>query len=337
MMKILLTGGAGYIGSHTCVALLLAGHEVTILDNFATSSRQVLTRIQTITSIRPDLVFGDVGDPILLRELFSVHKFDAIFHFAGKKSVVDSVNQPIDYYRCNLSGTLNLISAMQEFAMRTLVFSSSATIYGAPETLPIDEDVRFQPASPYGHSKAFVEQILADVCQSDPTWRIASLRYFNPVGAHESGQLGEDPTAPPNNLLPYISEVAEGRRPFLNIFGNDYPTSDGTGVRDYIHIMDLVSGHISALHHIERNQGLLRVNLGTGQGVSVLTILRTFERVNRLRIPYQFAPRRLGDIASYWADATKAKDILNWRATRNLEDMCRDTWRWRLQYRQSPH
>lgn len=219
--------------------------------------------------------------------------------------------------------------------MRTLVFSSSATIYGAPETLPINEDVRFQPASPYGHSKAFVEQILADVCQSDPTWRIASLRYFNPVGAHESGQLGEDPTAPPNNLLPYISEVAEGLRPFLNIFGNDYPTCDGTGVRDYIHIMDLVSGHIRALHHIEKNQGLLRVNLGTGQGVSVLSMLRTFERVNHLRIPYQFAPRRFGDIASYWADATKANDILNWRATRNLEDMCRDTWRWRLQYRQS--
>ncbi|WP_395008333.1 UDP-glucose 4-epimerase GalE [Undibacterium sp.] len=334
-MKILLTGGAGYIGSHTCVALLLAGHDVTILDNFATSNIQVLSRIQSITSIRPDLVLGDVGDATLLHELFSVHKFDAIFHFAGKKSVADSVSEPIEYYRCNLSGTLNLINAMRGFGMRTLVFSSSATIYGAPETLPINEDVRFQPASPYGHSKAFVEQILADVCQSDPTWRIASLRYFNPVGAHESGQLGEDPTAPPNNLLPYISEVAEGLRPFLNIFGNDYPTCDGTGVRDYIHIMDLVSGHIRALHHIEKNQGLLRVNLGTGQGVSVLSMLRTFERVNHLRIPYQFAPRRFGDIASYWADATKANDILNWRATRNLEDMCRDTWRWRLQYRQS--
>jgi len=311
------------------------GHEVVILDDFSTSGPQVLDRIAAIVGRRPSLERGSVCDPIFLERVFARTKYDAVFHFAGKKSVMESVQDPLRYYTSNVLGTVMVLEAMRKSKVKTFVFSSSATVYGSPKTVPADETQLVQPANPYGQTKATVEQILEDLYTSDSEWRIACLRYFNPVGAHESAWLGEDPLSPPNNLFPYIADVADGVKPYLQVFGTDYPTHDGTGIRDYIHIMDLAQGHVRAFEYLLSNHLPLVVNLGRGEGVSVFEILQTFERVNQVNIPYQCASRRSGDIAACWADVTKAQDLLNWRALRSIEAMCQDTWRWRCWWRQS--
>ena len=332
-MNLLLTGGAGYIGSHTCVALLARGHNVTVLDDFSNSRPEALKRIARVAARSPVAVRGNVRDIALLSALFAESRFDAVLHFAGRKAVGESVTDPLGYYSSNFAGTVTLLQAMRNHGVRTLVFSSSATVYGTPALIPVREDAPFAPTNPYGQSKAMVEQMLADLCTSDEQWRVACLRYFNPAGAHQSGLLGEDPADTPNNLVPFIAQVAEGSRPHLSVFGNDYATADGTGVRDYIHISDLVEGHIAALRHLHDHRGLHAFNLGTGTGTSVLEMVRAFERASGRPIPYRIAPRRPGDIAACWADATRAERILDWRATRSLDDMCRDTWRWRCNHR----
>lgn len=328
-MKVLLTGGTGYIGSHTCVQLLEAGHEVVIIDNLYNSKAVVLDRIEKICGRRPQFFDVDICDFEALVSVFSGQKFEAVIHFAGLKAVGESVEKPLFYYQNNVGGTLNLCGVMQAAGVKNLVFSSSSTVYGEPKTVPINE---FFPVggvtNPYGRSKFMVEQMLIDWQKAHPTMNIALLRYFNPVGAHASGLIGEDPNGIPNNLMPFITQVAIGRRPHLNVFGNDYPTHDGTGIRDYIHVVDLAAGHLKALERLTANPGLGIWNLGTGQGYSVLDVVKAFEKASGKEIPYQIAPRRPGDIATCYSDPTKANRELGWKAEFGIEQMCVDAWNW---------
>jgi len=328
---LLVTGGAGYIGSHACVALLQAGYEVVAADNLCNSRREVFARIEQITDRKVVFYENDLRDAAALRGIFQRHAIHAVLHFAGLKAVGESVAQPLAYYDNNVGGTLALCAAMTQAGVRRLVFSSSATVYGDPDAVPIQEPHPLRPTNPYGHSKAMIESMLRDLFHSDPSWRIALLRYFNPVGAHESGLIGEDPRGTPNNLMPYIAQVAAGRREALSVYGNDYPTPDGTGVRDYIHVVDLVSGHLAALKSLASEDGLLTVNLGTGRGYSVLEVVAAFRQASGRAIPCRIAGRRPGDIAACYADPSLAARLLGWRAERNLAQMCQDTWRWQQQ------
>ncbi len=328
-MKVLVTGGAGYIGSHTCVELMQARHGVVIFDNLCNSHAAVVGRIAHITGRTPDFLKGDVRDRDSLRDAFARHRFDAVIHFAGLKAVGESVEKPIEYYDNNVQGALALCSAMAQAGVRTLVFSSSATVYGDPSSVPIREDAPLAPTNPYGHSKLMVERILGDLAASDPTvWRMAVLRYFNPAGAHSSGLIGEDPQGIPNNLMPNLAQVAAGVRDKVRVFGSDYPTRDGTGVRDYIHVVDLARGHLSAVETMLREGRGITLNLGTGSGISVLEAVRAFERVSGRPIPIERVARRAGDVAECYADPTLAQKTLGWKAAHSLEDMCRDAWRW---------
>lgn len=328
MKTILVTGGTGYIGSHACVALARAGHELVILDNLCNSRADVIDRLETILGKRPAFMEGDIRDASTLDSLFAAHPISAVMHFAGLKAVGESVEKPLDYYDNNVVGTVRLLSAMSRASIKTLVFSSSATVYGDPVSVPIREDFPRAATNPYGRTKLMIEDILADLRHAEPDWRIARLRYFNPVGAHESGAIGEEPQGIPNNLMPYVAQVAAHQREFLNIWGNDYPTTDGTGVRDYIHVMDLAEGHVAALNYLCREDGMLTVNLGTGQGYSVLAIVAAFERASGRPIPYKIGPRRAGDCAKCWADPALAKHLIGWQASRGLDRMCIDAWRW---------
>lgn len=326
---ILLTGGAGYIGSHTVLALLEAGYAVVALDNLCNSSSESLKRVAQLAGRAAQFVQGDIRDATLLDELFSKHEFAAVLHFAGLKAVGESVREPLRYYDNNVAGSLALCQAMARAGVYRLVFSSSATVYGEPEQMPISEACPTGiPTNPYGRSKLMVEELLGDLAQSDSRWSIALLRYFNPVGAHPSGLIGEDPNGAPNNLLPYISQVAIGKLAQLSVFGADYPTPDGTGIRDYIHVMDLAEGHVQALRAIGEQAGVQVWNLGTGTGYSVLQMIEAFEQASGRKVPYQIVPRRPGDIAECWADSTKASKELGWTATRGLQDMMADAWRW---------
>ena len=327
-MNILVTGGAGYIGSHTCVELSAAGHDVIIVDNLSNSKLSVIDRTQQIAGKKMAFVEADLRDREAMRAVFENHTIDAVIHFGGLKAVGESVAQPLRYYDNNVQGSLVLFEMMQQFGVKSLVFSSSATVYGDPQSVPIYEDFPLSATNPYGRSKLMIEEILRDVAKSDPTWRIALLRYFNPVGAHESGLIGEDPNGIPNNLLPFIAQVAEGRRTELSVFGQDYPTRDGTGVRDYIHDMDLANGHVKMLDKLATAPGVYTYNLGTGRGTSVLEMVKAFEAASGRSIPMKFAPRRAGDIAQCYADASLAEKELNWKAVRQIDDMCADSWRW---------
>ncbi len=324
-MKVLVTGGAGYIATHTDVCLLNAGHEVVAVDNFSNSSYESIENVERITGKKVIFYEGDVCDKKILEKIFSEHKIDAVIHFAGLKAVGESCEKPLLYYRNNLDSTLTLLETMVKYDVKRFVFSSSATVYGTPERLPLDEDCRLSTTNPYGSTKLMIENILKDVYAADRSFHILLLRYFNPVGAHESGLIGEDPKGIPNNLMPYVAKVAHGELPYLNVFGNDYDTPDGTGVRDYIHVMDLAEGHLAALEHID-SYGVEAINLGTGVGYSVLDMVKAFEKASGKPVPYKIAPRRPGDIASCYASPEKAANELNWRAKRNLEDMCRDLW-----------
>ena len=324
---ILVTGGTGYIGSHTVVQLLEAGNKVVILDNLCNSKREVINRIEQTTGKRPDLVIGDIRDRDTLRSLFANHGIDAVIHFAGLKAVGESVAEPLKYYDNNVSGSVVLFEEMAKANVKTLVFSSSATVYGDPASVPITEDFPLKPTNPYGQSKLMVEDILRDLYKSDPSCKIALLRYFNPVGAHESGLIGEDPSGIPNNLMPFVAQVAVGKRPKLQVFGNDYPTPDGTGIRDYIHVDDLAAGHLAALNALQQ-PGLVTVNLGTGRGYSVLEMIKAFETASNNKVAYDIVARRPGDIAACYADPALAKELLGWEAKLGLERMCKDAWRW---------
>ena len=329
IMHILVTGGAGYIGSHAVVQLQQAGHTVTVLDNLCNSAEEALLRVARITGTAPGFVLGDVRDRQLLDELFADNRFDAVMHFAALKAVGESVRQPLRYFENNVGGTISLCQAMERAGVFRMVFSSSATVYGDPESVPIPETAPMgEPTNPYGRSKRMVEQVLTELPRADERWSVALLRYFNPVGAHESGLIGEDPQDIPNNLVPYIAQVAIGRLEQLSVFGSDYPTGDGTGVRDYIHVDDLVDGHLRALEVIRERPGVQVWNLGTGRGYSVLEMIRAFEQVSGREIPYRLSPRRAGDIAACWADPEKAGRELGWQARHGLERMMADTWRW---------
>ena len=325
---VLVTGGVGYIGSHACIALIEAGFEVVVLDNLCNSSSKVIERLQVIAGKAPVFVQGDVRDRDCLDRVFSEYTFIAVMHFAGLKAVGESVNSPLEYYDNNVAGTLTLLAAMERAMVRTLIFSSSATVYGDPASVPIREDFPCSATNPYGRSKLMVEEILADWLVAKPAWSVARLRYFNPVGAHPSGLIGEDPLGTPNNLMPFVAQVAVGRQDTLYVFGDDYPTPDGTGIRDYIHVMDLVEGHVAALAFIRRQCGLHTINLGTGQGVSVLAMVKAFEQASGRTIPYKIVERRPGDIAECWAQPSLAEELLGWKASRSLEQMCEDAWRW---------
>ena len=325
---ILVTGGTGYIGSHTCVELAATGREVVILDNLCNSHRSVAGRISAIAGRNIAFHEGDIRDKALLARLFSQYRFDAVIHFAGLKAVGESVAQPALYYDNNVAGTLVLLEAMKAAGVKNLVFSSSATVYGEAGQPPFREDSILGPTNPYGRTKLMVEQIAGDMAHADPEWRMVLLRYFNPVGAHVSGTIGENPNGVPNNLMPYVSQVAVGKLKELSVWGNDYPTVDGTGVRDYIHVVDLALGHVAALEAISRLEPVNVFNLGTGRGNSVLEVVAAFERASGRKVPYRIAPRRPGDVASSYADASRAAGILGWRAQRDMNDMCRDSWRW---------
>jgi UDP-glucose 4-epimerase len=325
-VKVLVTGGAGYIGSHTVVELLAAGFDVTVVDNLCNSKASVLDRIETIAGRRPAFIEADIRDrPTISAALGGCQ---AVIHFAGLKAVGESVAKPVEYYDNNVAGSIALFEAMRDGGVKTLVFSSSATVYGDPHAVPIREDFPLSATNPYGRSKLMIEDILRDVAQSDDAWRIALLRYFNPVGAHASGLIGEDPNGLPNNLMPFVAQVAAGELPELAVFGNDYPTADGTGVRDYIHVVDLALGHLAALRAMARGTGLLTVNLGTGRGYSVLEMIRSFEKASGRKIPYRIGARRPGDIAQCYADPSRARQTLGWHAERDVDAMCADTWRW---------
>ena len=328
MQNILVTGGAGYIGSHTCVELLAAGHNLVVIDNFSNSKPAVLARVEQISGRQVPFMEVDIRDRGALRDVFRQHAIDAVIHFAGLKAVGESVSQPLRYYDNNISGSIALFEVMAESSVKTLVFSSSATVYGDPHSVPIREDFPLSATNPYGRSKLMLEEILRDLSRSDESWKIALLRYFNPVGAHESGIIGEDPNGIPNNLMPYITQVAVGKLPQLSVFGDDYPTPDGTGVRDYIHVVDLARGHLAALEALSDTSGVMAVNLGTGQGYSVLDVVRAFEKASDRPVPYRIVPRRPGDVAQCYADPTLAKELLGWQAQRGLDEMCRDSWRW---------
>ncbi|MCK9389357.1 MAG: UDP-glucose 4-epimerase GalE [Sulfuritalea sp.] len=327
-MNILITGGAGYIGSHACVSLAKAGHELVILDNLCNSGADVIDRLATLCGTRPAFVQGDIRDAAILDRLFADHPISAVMHFAGLKAVGESVEKPLDYYDNNVAGTVGLLAAMGRVAVKTLVFSSSATVYGDPASVPIREDFPRTATNPYGRTKLMIEDVLADLHQADPSWRIARLRYFNPVGAHESGLIGEAPQGIPNNLMPYVAQVAAGQREFLNVWGDDYPTPDGTGVRDYIHVCDLAEGHVAALEYLNRQGGTLTVNLGTGQGYSVLEMVEAFEKASSRAIPCKIGPRRAGDSAKCLANPALAQQLMGWKASRDLDRMCADAWRW---------
>lgn len=330
-MNVLVTGGAGYIGSHTVLQLLDQNHQVIVIDNLANSSREALERVKQISG--KDLIFYelDLLDKEGLENVFQNHEIDSVIHFAGYKAVGESVAKPLEYYHNNITSTLYLCDLMKKYDVRNIVFSSSATVYGDPETVPITEDSPLSATNPYGRTKLFIEYILKDLHISDSNWNIALLRYFNPVGAHESGKIGEDPNDIPNNLMPYISQVAVGKLEQLSVFGGDYPTPDGTGVRDYIHVVDLATGHLKALEKLESNPGLVIYNLGTGKGSSVLDMVHAFQKASGKKIPYKITERRPGDIAACYADPAKAEKELNWKATRTIEEMCADTWRWQSQ------
>ena len=328
---ILVTGGAGYIGSHTCVELLQAGIDVTVFDNFSNSHPEALVRIRQITGTPVRLIKGDCRDRAAVRAALRETNATAVIHFAGFKAVGESVEQPLMYYDNNFNGTVQLLEAMKDCGVKTLVFSSSCTVYGDPQKLPLTEDHPLSATNPYGRSKLMVEHMLRDLPRSDSSWRIGILRYFNPVGAHASGLIGEDPQGVPNNLLPYIAQVAVGRREYLNVWGGDYPTPDGTGIRDYIHVVDLAVGHLKALEALtasQPTQDCLTVNLGTGNGYSVLQMVKAFERASGKKVPYKIAPRRPGDVAACYAHPDLAHKLLGWKAQRGLEEMCADTWRW---------
>lgn len=332
-MKVLVTGGAGYIGSHACVELLNAGHQVVVVDNLVNSSRESLNRVSAITGKSVEFVETDIAGRQALQQLFDTHQFDAVMHFAGLKAVGESVAQPLRYYQNNISGSLVLFEVMADSGVRTLIFSSSATVYGQPESVPIEETAALSTTNPYGSSKLFIEYMLKDLYAADDRWKIALLRYFNPVGAHVSGQIGEDPNGVPNNLMPYVAQVAVGKLGRLSVFGGDYPTPDGTGVRDYIHVVDLVKGHLAALDTLtsEPRGELLTVNLGTGQGYSVLDMVRAFEQASGKTVAFTIDPRRDGDVAECWSDPSYAKAKLGWQAELGIEEMCKDTWRWQQQ------
>ncbi len=327
-MAILVTGGAGYVGSHTRVELLQAGEQVIVLDNFSNSSPEAVRRVGAIAGRAPLCVEGDIRDAACLARLFSDHDIEAVIHFAGLKAVGESVAKPLLYYDNNVVGTIRLLEAMRAAGVRNLVFSSSATVYGDPQRLPLTEDHPLSATNPYGQSKLMIEEILRDVARSEPGWRIGLLRYFNPVGAHASGTIGEDPQGIPNNLMPFVAQVAVGAREKLSVFGGDYPTPDGTGVRDYIHVVDLAIGHLRALDRIRAHEGLFAVNLGTGIGYSVLDMVRAFEAASGRKVAYRIVDRRPGDIASCYADPSLARALLGWRAERGIEQMCADAWRW---------
>jgi UDP-glucose 4-epimerase len=327
-MNVLLTGGAGYIGSLACVRLIEDGDHAFIFDNLINSRPAVIDRIAELTGKRPGFQQGDIRDRADLDALLARHRFDAVIHFAGLKAVGDSVRQPLDYYDNNVHGSRVLASALHAAGVRTIIFSSSATVYGESHASPINEQAVPRAINPYGRTKLFVENLLVDLAAAEPDWSVTLLRYFNPAGAHPSGLLGEDPQGVPNNLMPYIAQVAAGRRPHVTVFGDDYPTIDGTGVRDYIHVMDLVDGHIAALRARHGRRGVRTYNLGTGHGRSVLEAIHAFERAAARPIPFVVAPRRAGDLPAYWADPALAERELGWRARRNLDEMCRDAWRW---------
>jgi UDP-glucose 4-epimerase len=328
MACILVTGGAGYIGSHACVEILGAGHDVVVVDNLQNSSPEAIERVSRIAGRSLDFVRADIRDQDALDQVFTKHSITAVMHFAGLKAVGESVARPLDYYDNNVVGSLRLLQAMSRHRVHEIVFSSSATVYGEPSEMPIREEAPFNAANPYGRTKVMIEEILRDVAHGQASWRVAVLRYFNPVGAHASGLIGEDPKGTPNNLMPYISQVAVGRREFLSVWGNDYPTPDGTGVRDYIHVVDLAKGHVAALEKLREMEGIVTYNLGTGSGHSVLEVVRAFEQASGRTIPYRIAPRRPGDIPICYADPRKAEMELRWTAKKGLLDMCCDSWRW---------
>ena len=328
-MNVLLAGGAGYIGSHTCVELIEAGHSVVVADNFSNSCPEAVRRVEKITGAEIPLYEADVCDKAAADTIFSENKIDAVIHFAGLKAVGESCEKPLLYYRNNIDSTLTLLEAMQKYGVNNFIFSSSATVYGTPKIVPLVETMPTgTPTNPYGWTKLMMEQILTDTANANPEMSIVILRYFNPIGAHKSGLIGEDPNGIPNNLMPYITQVAAGRLPQLGVFGDDYPTHDGTGVRDYIHVVDLAKGHVKAIDYSGEHKGVEIVNLGTGTGYSVLDIVKAFEKVNKITIPYTIKPRRAGDIAECYADAEKAERVLGWKAEKNLEEMCYDSWNW---------
>lgn len=327
-MKVLVTGGAGYIGSHACVELMAVGHDVVVVDNLINAKSTALKRVAEITGRMVPFVKGDIRDRRLLSSLFDAHDFDAVMHFAGLKAVGESVARPLEYYDNNVTGTITLLEVMAEKGVRRMIFSSSATVYGDPDRVPITEDMPLSAVNPYGRTKLMIEDILRDLAIADPSWSVVLLRYFNPVGAHESGLIGEDPSGTPNNLMPYVARVAAGRLEKLGVYGDDYPTRDGTGVRDFIHVVDLARGHVAALDHSMKGEGIATFNLGTGQGHSVLEVVRAFEAASGKSVPYEITDRRAGDVAECYADPSRARQELGWGTTRNLDDMCRDAWRW---------
>ncbi|WFB50069.1 UDP-glucose 4-epimerase GalE [Vibrio coralliilyticus] len=327
-MNVLVTGGMGYIGSHTCIQMIEAGMAPVIFDNLYNSKKSVLKRVEQVTGVAPSFIEGDIRDKQALVAVMKAHQINAVIHFAGLKAVGESVEKPLEYYDNNVNGTLVLVDAMREVGVKSIVFSSSATVYGDPASVPITEDFPTSATNPYGRSKLMVEECLTDFQKANPDWSVTLLRYFNPVGSHPSGHLGEDPQGIPNNLMPFVSQVAVGRRECLSVFGDDYPTKDGTGVRDYIHVMDLADGHVAALKKVGQKEGLHVYNLGTGNGYSVLDMVKAFELASGKQVPYQIVERRPGDIAECWADPSKAMRDLEWKADRTLEEMTTDTWRW---------
>ncbi|MDA3799247.1 MAG: UDP-glucose 4-epimerase GalE [Kiritimatiellae bacterium] len=328
MKKVLVTGGAGYIGSHTCVELLDAGYEIVVVDNLLNSKEEALNRVKKITGKDFSFYCTDILDKAGLTKIFEENEIDSVIHFAGLKAVGESVAKPLYYYQNNIAGTLIMAEVMAEFGVKKLVFSSSATVYGDPASVPITEDFPLHATNPYGRTKLMIEEILRDLNVADDGFNIALLRYFNPIGAHKSGTIGEDPNGIPNNLIPFITQVAVGKRECLQVFGNDYPTADGTGVRDYIHVVDLAIGHLKALKKLEGNPGVVTCNLGTGHGYSVLEVIKAFEKASGVEINYKLVERRPGDIAACYADPTTAKETLGWVAERGIEEMCEDSWRW---------
>ncbi len=325
---ILVTGGAGYIGSHTVVLLIEAGYNVLIFDNFSNASKESIKRVEKIVGKSIPVVEGDIRNREDLKKVFENHTIDSVIHFAGLKAVGESVEKPLKYYDNNVTGTVTLCEVMSEYGCKSIVFSSSATVYGDPHTTPIKEDFPLSATNPYGRSKLFIEEILRDLYISDNTWKVILLRYFNPVGAHSSGTIGEDPNGIPNNLMPYITQTAVGKLSCLGVFGDDYDTHDGTGVRDYIHVLDLANGHVKAIEKIDGINEVLTVNLGTGKGYSVLDMVKAFEKASGKEVPYCIAPRRAGDIAKCYADPSYAKEVLGWEATKGIDEMCQDSWRW---------
>jgi UDP-glucose 4-epimerase len=330
-MKVLVTGGAGYIGSHTCIEMIKAGYEVVVVDNLCNSSLESLKRVEKLSNCNIPFYKVDVRDKVALTQVFEQHLIYGVIHFAGLKAVSESLDKPIEYYDINVGGTFILAEVMRKFNCKTFVYSSSATVYGNPHTVPIKEDFPLSVTNPYGRSKLMIEEFLQDVFNADSNWNIALLRYFNPVGAHKSGLIGEDPNGTPNNLMPYISQVAVGKLEKLSVFGGDYDSPDGTGVRDYIHVVDLAKGHVKALQTLENNPQVLTVNLGTGRGYSVLDIIKAFEKASGRVVPYQIVGRRLGDISTCYADPSYAEEKLGWSAKYKLNEMCEDTWRWQSQ------